>query len=69
MLLNVLIFLPRVQGTDLVLTESSLFLLKPSQELGAWFNLETGNLDSEHLVLGKTGRRPKILAYFWKTVF
>ena len=35
MLLNVLIFLPRVQGTDLVLTESSLLLLKPSQELGA----------------------------------
>ena len=58
MLLNVLIFLPRVQGTDLVLTESSLLLLKPSQELGAWFNLETGNLDSENLVLGKMGRRP-----------
>ena len=35
MLLNVLIFLPRVQCTDLVLTESSLLLLKPSQELGA----------------------------------
>ena len=58
MLLNVLIFLPRVQGTDLVLTESSLLLLKPSQELGAWFNQETVNLDSEHLVSGKTGRRP-----------
>ena len=35
MLSNVLMFLPRVQGTDLVLTESSLLLLKPSQELGA----------------------------------
>ena len=35
MLSNVLMFLPRVQCTDLVLTESSLLLLKPSQELGA----------------------------------